>query len=506
MAGSQKRNRDHSEDRKNSSNNKNDPTFIKPPYKKKANGNMAQKNPRLGAIRGQKTKYNPNQCPIVLLNKANMARIIETGEKGLNLQSVETPRTTNIATSYEALNNQISNELTQHTYGYLTNFCKTSLEGKEADIRSQPDYDNFIRPLEIDYLPFETYARELFKKRDLDEESQASILKGIKEVHTKSIKQGDTFYRHLCYKIQKGSEMEPGDIMALELKIKENISLGFARAQGHILPNNLEVATTLLELKREVNNLKAQTGTNRELINHQAAEIAKTQKALTITNLGEADKKIKLTGIDLGSGTNEDKKWRVSQWILSNLDKDQGQLRVLSITTIPTIRGPSYALLTFLTANDARSFENRIKQLRQDVPAMKDVFTNRWNINSSEIIGGDEDTIKHYQESIIGFYNDAIESHHPEFKLEAHHGPLLRIEPKSHVMKGVANIFIEFTDPCDRVSKLAFYQGITPFINHDFTQSIPNPNTREHAKSDKSYEKCTLKDYGLHKVAKKILQ
>ena len=83
---------------------------------------------------------------------------------------------------------------------------------------------------------------------------------------------------------------------------------------------------------------------------------------------------------------------------------------------------------------------------------------------------------------------------------------MLRIEPKSHVIKGVVNIFIEFTDPCDRVSKLAFYQGISPFINHDFNQDIPNPNTREHAKSDKSYAICTLKDYGLHKVAKKILQ
>ena len=81
-----------------------------------------------------------------------------------------------------------------------------------------------------------------------------------------------------------------------------------------------------------------------------------------------------------------------------------------------------------------------MKKLRQDVPAMKDVYTNRWNINSSEIIGGDEDTIKQYQNNIIAFYNDSLATHQSDFKLHEYHGPMLRIEPKSHVIKGVVNI------------------------------------------------------------------
>ena len=44
------------------------------------------------------------------------------------------------------------------------------------------------------------------------------------------------------------------------------------------------------------------------MINHNATAIAKNQKALTVTNMGEADKKLKLSGVDLGNGTKEDKK------------------------------------------------------------------------------------------------------------------------------------------------------------------------------------------------------
>ena len=91
-----------------------------------------------------------------------------------------------------------------------------------------------------------------------------------------------------------------------------------------------------------------------------------------------------------------------------------------------------------------------------------------------------------------------------DFKLHEYHGPMLRIEPKTHFVKGEVNIFIEFTDPCDRVSKLAFYERQDPFALHDFKEEIPNPKTREYAVSNNSYLKCTLKDHGLHKLAKKL--
>ena len=62
------------------------------------------------------------------------------------------------------------------------------------------------------------------------------------------------------------------------------------------------------------------------------------------------------------------------------------------------------------------------------------------------------------------------------YKLQEFHGHLLRIEQKTQYIKGKTNIIIEFTDPCDRVSKLAFYENHDPFALHDFEKEIPNPN------------------------------
>ena len=135
---------------------------------------------------------------------------------------------------------------------------------------------------------------------------------------------------------------------------------------------------------------------------------------------------------------------------------------------------------------------------------MSNVYSNRWTINSSELIAGHDDAIKYYQDSIINSYNHHMVHNNLNFKLQEFHGPLLRIEPKTHYIKGKANIIIEFTDPCDRVSKLAFYESHDPFALHDFEKEIPNPKTREHAASNISYQKCTLKDHGLHRLAKKL--
>ena len=65
------------------------------------------------------------------------------------------------------------------------------------------------------------------------------------------------------------------------------------------------------------------------------------------------------------------------------------------------------------------------------------------------------------------------------------------------------HVLIEFIDPCDRVTKLAFYENNHPFAGHDFSKDIPNPKTREHALSYPNYKKYTLKDYGLHRQIKR---
>ena len=135
---------------------------------------------------------------------------------------------------------------------------------------------------------------------------------------------------------------------------------------------------------------------------------------------------------------------------------------------------------------------------------MSKVYVNRWTISSSELIAGHDDAINFYQESIINNYNHHMVHNQLSYKLQNFHGPLLRIEPKTHYIRGKANILIEFTDPCDRVSKLIFYENHDPFAFHDFTKEIPNPKTREYAETNISYQKCTLKEYGLYRQVKKL--
>ena len=67
------------------------------------------------------------------------------------------------------------------------------------------------------------------------------------------------------------------------------------------------------------------------------------------------------------------------------------------------------------------------------------------------------------QPSFVSHKRDREHSGNLDFKLHEYHGPMLRIEPKTHYIKGKVNIIIEFTDPCDRVSKLAFYENQDPF-------------------------------------------
>ena len=88
------------------------------------------------------------------------------------------------------------------------------------------------------------------------------------------------------------------------------------------------------------------------------------------------------------------------------------------------------------------------------------------------------------------------------YKLERFNGNMLRIEPKTRHLHSQAHILIEFTDLCDRVSKLIFYENHNPFTFHDFTKEIPNPKTREYAENNTSYKKCTLKEYGLCRQVK----
>ena len=185
------------------------------------------------------------------------------------------------------------------------------------------------------------------------------------------------------------------------------------------------------------------------------------------------------------------------------MHQDANQLRVLSVTPVIPLKSQAYVLLTFLTSNDARSFKSKLSHLKKEDKTLDKVYTNRWTISSSELIAGDADAIKLYQDSIISYYNEHMEINKLPYKLERFHGNMLRIEPKTRYVRSQVHILIEFTDLCDKVSKLIFYENNDPFACHDFSNEIPNPKAREYAANNTSYKKCTLKEYGLYRQVKR---
>jgi len=55
--------------------------------------------------------------------------------------------------------------------------------------------------------------------------------------------------------------------------------------------------------------------------------------------------------------------------------------------------------------------------------------------------------------------------------------------------KNPFRIFFEFTDPSSNITLMRFCPGTDPFTLFDFSQAIPNPATRDKAKTDENYSK-----------------
>ena len=117
--------------------------------------------------------------------------------------------------------------------------------------------------------------------------------------------------------------------------------------------------------------------------NHKSKAIVENQKSIVVSKMGEAERKLKLTGVSLGTGTKEDQKRTVTSWIMKYMHRDANQLRVLSVTPITPPKSQAYVLLTFLTSNDARSFESKMSNLKKEDNTHAKVYINRWTISSS---------------------------------------------------------------------------------------------------------------------------
>ena len=223
---SSKRPRENSSGKKVNNNTNTDSSPSIPPNKKlNQRDNMAKQNlPRMGMIRGQKTEINTKICPISQVMERQLQMIMAESEQEVDILSpAENNRRNKIVEAHLTLSTPLLMELSMITVGYMINFSKT-LKDWESN------YKDFIKTFQIDFTKFDQYAKNALLKNDLDKDTSEKIISGIKGNHSDAIKQGSTFYQHICTKMQYEREsftLQPSDIRALESNIKKAINQGF---------------------------------------------------------------------------------------------------------------------------------------------------------------------------------------------------------------------------------------------------------------------------------------
>ena len=168
------------------------------------------------------------------------------------------------------------------------------------------------------------------------------------------------------------------------------------------------------------------------------------------------------------------------------------------IGIVPVVpRGsPSVVILNFLSTNDARHFEGLIAGKRKNKEFPEEIKTQRWSVNSTALSDGGIHL--YIQNEVVNAYNTHCEeAGKEEFKLQQCHIGMIKISTSKWLYQGKAHILMDFIDQCDQISCLLWYQGIDPFKDHDFSQPIPNPKTREKASTIPAYAEFTLAEKGL---------
>ena len=231
------------------------------------------------------------------------------------LSLTENAKRNKIVDAHLNLSTPLLIELSKLTVGSLENYSKTITEWEST-------YKDFTKTFQIDFSRFNPAAKTELVKNNLDENTSEKIIMGITEHHLKALKSGSSFYKHICNKMQierANYELTPSDICALESNIEKAIYQGFADEMNLKIKNSLETTVAINDLKREVSNLNITMKMMDKRVEHNSKAIVENQKSITVSKMGEAEKKLKLTGVSLGTGTKEEQKRTVTAWIMKNM-------------------------------------------------------------------------------------------------------------------------------------------------------------------------------------------
>ena len=293
----------------------------------------------------------------------------------------------------------------------------------------------------------------------------------------------------------------------LQSNIIKTVQAAFASVAEVPLHGNFDLNLRPGAMEKEMHIIGNQVCHNTCVIDYNSKSIDAQQKAMTVTALETAECKLKLFGLgDLFEKLTDRTKQKLAvvNWIHTHLKEYVHKFGAVSITPIVPRGAPGFVILTFPSPNDARHFEGTVSRKRTNKVINSKISTQRWAINSSSLLAGDETSMSYIQEAIANSYNQHMEEAGLKYKLQKHHVKIIRIGTTQRFLKGKTHVVFDFLDPCNRVTSLLWYQGQDPFAAHDFSQAIPNPRTRDKANSNPEYAKCNLKDGGLWTVKPRI--
>ena len=271
------------------------PPPLKPPIKKLNLGdNMSKQNlPRMSMIRGQQTDINTQLCPVNQFMERQLKMMTDDREEMVDILSpAENDRRNKIVEAHLNLGTTFLIELTKLTAESLVSYSKAIVEWEST-------YKDFNKNFTIDLNHFNPIAKAELVKNKLDENTSEQIIKGITEHHLRALKSGSSFYKHLCVKMQterSNYELTSSDICALESNIEKAIHQGFANMMALKIRNSLETTVAINDLTREVRNINIKMNVMDKRVEHNSHAIVETQKSITVSKMGEAEKSLNLQG------------------------------------------------------------------------------------------------------------------------------------------------------------------------------------------------------------------
>ena len=293
---------------------------------------------------------------------------------------------------------------------------------------------------------------------------------------------------------------EIGDVVsyAVEQAAKEAPSRGAVRLQ--IIKDAKEADKTLRDnyiAKQSITALQVQTA---KLTSAVAETYSKEDETkLRLRNLeGVVKTKAVLTGDAGHRRVNKEKRENeLIDWIKTTVTKHNkivGSFQLFIIDPRGESRQKTSAILTVSLPDDKFKLEQCIAAERK---------VDRTNPSSQRYTGPDHlalniPTFKDVSSTILGHYIRALDRHLSTLSTEARDecrnqwsvdtaNTSLYITKKN--LKSPFKLFFEFTDPSNNLTLMRYFPGQNPFNLFDFAETIPNPATREKARTDELYRK-----------------